>query len=122
MAIDPKARTVTLSYAGGTVTGVLGLIEYIFGAQQLRWTAPSLPPSTPGGPTRRKYGSRQRSSAAGGKTMTLRLSNGETWQLRYTGTAIKFIDAVLTKSVPGRVVQAWTPRGTIYGQQIGDLA
>jgi hypothetical protein len=54
--------------------------------------------------------------------MTLRLNNGETWQVRYTGTTIKFLDAVLAKSTPGRVIQAWTPRGTIYGPQIGELA
>lgn len=122
MAIDPKARTVTLTYPGGTVTGVLGLIEYIFGAQQIRWTPISQSPTTPGGNTRRKYGSRQRSSAAGGRSITLRVDTGKTWQLRYTGTTVKFLDAVVVKSVPGRVVQAWTPRGTIYGPQIGELA
>ena len=121
MAIDPKARNVTLSYEGGTITGSLGLIQYVFGEQTLSWDITGLPPSAPGGNSRRKYGSRQRSAAAGGKVMFLRLNTGDAWTVRYTGTAIKFIDAVLSKSIRGRVIQAWTTRGTLYGPQIGEL-
>jgi hypothetical protein len=121
VAIDPKARTVTLSYPGGTVTAVLGLIEYIFGTQTIGWQTLAGPALTPGGRRRRKYGTRQRSAAAGGRVMNLRLDEGHVWQVRYSGTDLDFISAVISKTVPGRVKQAWTPRGTIYGPQLGVL-
>ena len=122
MAIDPKAREVTLTYPGGTVTAKLGIIQAIFGPQQIRWNALSAGPALPGGNTRRKYGTRQRSSAAGGRQMFVRLDSGEVWSVRQTGTVIKFIDAVIARSAPGKVLNVWTPRGTIYGPQAGELA
>jgi hypothetical protein len=121
MAIDPKARTITLTYPGGSVTAVRGLIEYIFGAQQVSWEDPIGPATTPGGNRRRKYGTRQRSAAAGGRVMTLRLDEGHEWDVRYAGTDLDFLAQVIAKATPGKVLQAWTPRGTIYGPQLGAL-
>lgn len=121
MAIDPKARSITASYPGGTVTGTLGLIEFLFGPQQTQWIAISGEAPAPGTRRKRKYGTRQRSSAAGGEPLYLRIADGTVWAVRITGADMDFIDQVLTKTEPGAVLSAWTDRGTIYGPGFAEL-
>ena len=121
MAIDPKARTITASYPGGTVTGTLGLIEYLFGPQQTEWIQISGEPPVPGTRRKRKYGTRQKSAAAGGEPMHLRIADGSVWTVRVTGADIDFIDQVLAKTNPGTVLNAWTDRGTLYGPGFAEL-
>lgn len=122
MAVDPKARNVSAAYPGGTVTGTLGLIEYVFGPQKSEWEAISGEDPRPGITRRRKYGTRQRSQAAAGHAIHLRLSDGSVWTVRVTGADIDFIDQILTKAKPGTVLNAWTDRGTLYGPQMVELA
>lgn len=110
---DPNAQLVTLSYPKGTVTGTLGLMTYLFGTKIGSWVDNSVPPATPGGRRRRKYGSRQRSNARAGKPMFLRLKDGGVFSVRITGTDLDFLPHL--EAVGDKVVNAWTPRGTIYG-------
>jgi hypothetical protein len=49
--------------------------------------------------------------------MHLQLSDGFTWTIRIAGADIDFLDYILAKTTPGRVKQAYTARGTIYGPQ-----
>jgi hypothetical protein len=98
------------------MTGAVGLIEFLIGPQNLLWTPSSLPAGT-SGRRRRKYGTKQRTSAAGGREMNLELSDGNTWRVRVAGADLDFLDFVLAKTTPGKVKQAYTARGTIYGPQ-----
>lgn len=121
MAGDPKARLVTVSYQGGTMTASLGLLEYLLGPLKLSWKAPGGGTSASGA-RKRKYGAKQRARALGGKVMNLKLLGGKTWQVRYTGADIDFVDNILTKVGEGLVLQAYTERGTMYGPQFPEDA
>lgn len=121
MATDPKARLMTVTYPGGSMTGTVGLIESLIGTQSLVWTAPALAPGV-SGRRRRKYGTTQRTTAAGGREMNLMLSDGFTWKVRIAGADLDFLDYILSKTTPGRVKSAYTARGTIYGPQFTEAA
>jgi hypothetical protein len=110
MAIDPNAMQQTISYPGGTVTGALGLLKYIFGDVVPVWTR------GPQGGGRRPYGSRQRSNAAAGEPIKLRLITGEIYSVRVTGEHWRFIDQVIANS-SGTISEVYSERGTIYGPQ-----
>jgi hypothetical protein len=116
MAGDPKARLVTVAYQGGTMTATLGLLEYLLGDLQLSWQKPS-DSTNHAGRRLRKYGARQRAAARGGRVMNLSLINGDSFQVRITGTDTDFIDFVLARIGEGLVLNAYTQRGTIYGPQ-----
>jgi len=116
MAADPKARLMTVTYPKGSMTATVGLVEFLLGAQNLRWSESSLP-ALPGGRRRRKYGTKQRATAIGGRELKLKLSDGGTWTVRVTGADIDFLDYVLARAGTGKVLSAYTARGTIYGPQ-----
>lgn len=117
MAVDPKARKVTLSYEGGTATAPLGLFQSIFGNFQPRWT-----PTVSGingitGRKRFKYGRRQRALASGGRELFVVTDQGEEWTVRVTGEDNAFIDQILARADNNKVLNVYTKRGTIYGPQ-----
>jgi hypothetical protein len=116
MAADPKARLVTVAYPGGTMTATIGLLEYLLGDLKLSWRAPS-DSTNNAGRRLRKYGSRQRARARGGRVMNLALLGGGVWQVRITGSDIDFVDFILARVGEGLVLNAWTARGTEYGPQ-----
>lgn len=115
MAIDPKARYATVSYAGGTASAPVGVLEAIFGDLNFVWQKIS-DGVGPAGVRRRKYGLRQRTNARAGKPVQVMLADGSVWTVRVTGADIDFVDEFLSQA-GGNVLKAWTPRGTIYGPQ-----
>jgi hypothetical protein len=119
MAVDPKARLNTISYAKGTVTGPRGLLEYLFGGASFNssWLESTNPLDNLTGRRRRKYGTRQRSSARAGEPMQLVLKNGEVYTVRITGTHTRFIDEFLAKGGGLNVANVYSERGTLYGPQ-----
>jgi hypothetical protein len=116
MATDPKARRITVAYPKGTMTATVGLVEYLLGEQKLVWTNSSSG-TTVDGKRKRKYGSKQRALALGGRPMSIVLDNGETYTARVTGADLDFIDFVLARVEENKVLNIYTPRGTIYGPQ-----
>jgi CO dehydrogenase/acetyl-CoA synthase delta subunit len=119
MATDPKARTMVVSYEGGSVAAAQGLLEFLFGAQQPEWGAGSIG-TTQLGRKRYKYGSRQRSNAAGGEQVFLDCGEEGVFSVRVTGDVVDFIE----KMLPGtgtRVKRAYTRRGSIYGPTLPNL-
>jgi hypothetical protein len=121
MATDPKARRITVAWPKGTMTATLGLIEYMLGDQKLVWQAPGGGTGA-GGARKRKYGAKQRATALGGRPLTIVLDNGEAYTARVTGADIDFIDFVLAKIGENKVLNIYTPRGTIYGPQFPEEA
>lgn len=119
MATDPKARTMVVSYEGGTVAAAQGLLEWLFGAQQPQWGAGSVG-TTQLGRKRYKYGSRQRSNAAAGEQVFLDCGDEGVYSVRVTGDIVDFIAKMLTKT-GDRVKRAYTRRGSIYGPTFEDL-
>lgn len=116
MATDPKARRITVGYPKGTMTATIGLIEYLLGEQKLVWTN-NTSGTTADGKRKRKYGSKQRALALGGRPMSIVLDNGETYTARVTGADLDFIEFVLARVEENKVLNIYTPRGTIYGPQ-----
>lgn len=119
---DPKARKITVGYPGGTMSATIGLVEFLLGAQRLVWTLP-VEGETADGKRKRKYGSKQRATARAGRPMTLVLDNGDSYTARVTGADMDFITFVLAKVRDNKVLNIYSPRGTIYGPQFPeDLA
>jgi hypothetical protein len=114
MVKDPKARTMTLSYTGGTVSAAQGLLEYLFGEQAApTWGGGSIG-TTQLGRKRYKYGTRQKTNAAAGQSVFLDCGDDGVYSVRVTGNIVDFIDKVVAKT--GETVKrAYTRRGTIYG-------
>jgi hypothetical protein len=119
MASDPKARTAVLSYSGGTVSGALGLLEFLFGEVQASWQ-PNSTSESQTGRKRYKYGTRFKSNAAAGQQVFIDLGEVGTYALRVTGTVTDFIDAILPKT-GDKVKRIYTRRGSVYGPTFADL-
>ena len=119
MATDPKARTMTVAYEGGTVSAALGLLQYLFGNLEPAWGAGSVG-TTQTGRKRYKYGSRQKSNAAAGKQVFLDLTDGKTYSVRVTGNVVDFVDAILPKT-GNTVARVYTRRGSEYAPTLEDL-
>lgn len=117
---NPKLKLNTLTYPGGTVTAARGLLEYLFGdlTTTVSWLAPAHAASAVSGRRRRKYGTRQKSSARAGEAMKIVLDNGEVYVVRVTGTHTDFIDTILAKVRRGKVANLVSERGTEYGPQL----
>lgn len=116
MAIDPNLRRVTMTYEGGKFTARYGLIKFLLGNIPLQWLQTTSGTSSSGRRIR-KYGTKQRASAAGGEEVTLQLLDGTSWKVRVHGAMIDFIDYVLRSAIGAKVANVWTERGTIYGPQ-----
>jgi hypothetical protein len=112
MASDPKARITTVSFEGGTVSGAIGLLEWLFDLEKPTWGAGSVG-TTQTGRKRYKYGSRQRNNAAAGQEVFLDLGEEGVYSVRVTGNVVDFIAAILPKT-EDRVKRVYTRRGSIY--------
>jgi hypothetical protein len=121
MATDPKARRITVGYPGGTMSATIGLVEYLLGAQKLVWSKPTSG-ETADGKRKRKYGTKQRATALSGRPMTIVLDNGESYTARVSGADIDFIEFVLARTEENKVLNIYSPRGTIYGPQFPEEA
>lgn len=113
MARDPKARRITLSYSGGTVTAALGLIQYIFGTTNPTWGGGTTA-TTPSGRRRYKYGTRQKANAAAGKQVFVDLGEQGVYSVRVTGDVVDFVEKAVAAS-SNRIKMIWTKRGSVYG-------
>ena len=100
-----------------------GLFKYLFGEElKLSWQNPIAGVDPVSGKKIYKYGRRQKSLAAGGRVVNLRLDDGKVYQVRISGEDNAFIAYVLAKSEPGVVEGAWSRRGTAYGPQFPEEA
>lgn len=112
MAVHPGNQLLTLSYAGGTVTGAKGLLEYFLPVGNMQWT-----PQSGGANGKRKYGTIQRSQARPGRIHYIKLTNGETYTVRVTGTSIKFIDKIIASGSQDKIAAVYTQSGTKFARQ-----
>jgi len=119
MGQDPKARTITVAYEGGTVSGALGLMQWLFGTSEPKSGAGSIG-TTQLGRRRYKYGSRKRDAAASGKQVFLNCGEEGTYSVRVTGDVVDFIEKALPK-VGNRVKTIYTKRGSEYGPTLPNL-
>ena len=117
MATSPNARLQTVAYQRGTATAPKALIAYLFGQNVggLAWTTSRDPADPVTGRRRRKYGTKQRSSARAGEAMQVVLDNGETYCVRITGSHTAFIDFFLAEGLGTKVLNVLSERGTVYG-------
>jgi hypothetical protein len=120
MAIDPKARHITVSYKGGHVTLTYGLFLFLFPGKKLEWKDPTPPAGGGLGRRTRIYGSRKRSAALGGNIRTLRLQDESDWQVRVAGADLDFISNFVQKA-GGKVIMVYSRRGTIYAPQFSEV-
>ena len=120
MAIDPKARSITVSYSGGHVTLSYGLFLFLFPGKKLEWKDPTPPGGGGLGKRKRIYGSRKRSAAAGGLIRTLRLQDDTDWQVRVSGADLDFISNFVRKS-GDKIIMVYSRRGTIYAPQFAEV-
>ena len=115
MAVPPvDARETILTYDGGTVSGTYGVLKALFKAPSFRWVKPK--GTTPSG-RRKQYTHRMRALAEAGQPVTVKLTNGESWQVRVTGPMIDFIDKVLADGKGDNVMAIYTARGSHYGPE-----
>lgn len=110
MAADILRRNMTVNYTKGSCTGAAGLIEFLFGPQDLVWGGGE------DGPRKRPYGSRQRSNAAAGEPIVIELTGGDQYTVRVTGTHKRFITEVCIPN-QDKIEQVYSERGTIYGRR-----
>jgi hypothetical protein len=111
MAIkDPKARIGAIKYPKGRVAGALGLLEAIFGENDI--AAPNEIRTDSRG-RRRLVNLRNKASAAGGKQVIIDLKSGESYQLRYSGTLVDFQLGAVPKMDRGKVLSYSTARGKL---------
>ena len=117
VAVNPNARLQTVAYQRGTATAPKALIAYLFGQNVggLAWTTSRNPADPVTGRRRRKYGTKQRSSARAGEAMQVVLDNGETYVVRITGSHTAFIDFFLAEGLGSKVLNVFSERGTMYG-------
>ena len=117
MTIDPKLRLNTISYPGGTCTALNGLLTHLFGSDStvLAWRANTNAVNPVTGRRRRKYSTRQRSSARAGQVMQVVLKSGEKYSVRVTGTHTAFIDYFMAEGAGDKIANVYSQRGTEYG-------
>lgn len=117
MTIDPKAKLSTVSYRGGTCTATNGLLTHLFGSESnvLAWRPNTNAVNPATGRRRRKYSTRQRSSARAGQPMQVVLKAGETYVVRITGSHTSFIDFFMAEGAGDKIANVYSQRGTEYG-------
>ena len=129
MAIDPKAKVMSVTYDGGRATATLGLLEELFGSQTLTWTAPTAGSfvrephqrervigegSKPvkGSTVQKKgYVGRLASNNASGNPATVYFSDGTSWEVRYAGPFAKLVKAITSGAAKDKIVQIVSERG-----------
>lgn len=141
MALDPKARKVALNFPGGSLTASVGLLEAIFGpdmggaggtesTKQISVTGHSRV-RVIGGPstnvaansyTLTKYPSIDKSGAAGGEAIALRVA-GKSWTARLSGSHQDFVAFLKTTTLALSGPLFWfSEKGKQYGPISGTAA
>ena len=105
---DPKARMAAVKYQKGRVAGCIGLLEHIFGENDV---VPPTEIKLDSRGRRRLVNLRNRCSAAGGKQVYIDLKSGETFMLRYTGSLVDFQLGAVPLMDRTRVLSYHTARG-----------
>ena len=114
---DPKAKQVTVSFKGGTVTGTRGLMDFLFPTRVPSWL-----PNGEAGFGKRPFGSKQADNRAAGRLLKLVLTdNAGTFSVRVTGTDTNFLRAFLGEGNVDKVLMVYTEAGTIYGPQYSSI-
>lgn len=133
MALDPKARDVTIPYPGGSCSCTRGLAEVLFGTDlaPLETTPVSTNVSVRshqrvrviGTPaitvnahnyTYEKYPTASTSLAEGGQPCMVTLNDGSSWTIRVSGPLNEFATFLKDKTV-GTGIFFHSQRGTKYG-------
>jgi hypothetical protein len=119
VAKDPAAEIGYLSYKGGTMAAPRGLLTALFGGT-VGWKDPRAASGTPGGPRRRLFGSKQRTSARSGKLTYIKLANDAgTFSCRITGATMDFVGELVVKT-GSKIEEVYTARGSLYTRQFLD--
>ena len=107
-SMDPKSKRSAVSYTGGRVVGALGLLEYLFGANDV---ASGYTVKVDARGRRRLTGLMNRTAAVGGKQLLIQTKDGKEWQVHYSGTLVDWALHGVPK-LNASVVSAWsTARG-----------
>lgn len=137
MAVDAKARKLTLSFKGGSVRGPVGLLEAVFGDQKIDAAMQGEEQTVtvkghtrirvigqPGKSiaantyTRTRYPSGHAGGPAGGEPIRI-LANGDWWTLRLTGnheSFNEFLGGLIDADDAGSNSIYWkSEKGTSYG-------
>lgn len=105
---DPKARRGAVNYTGGRVVGAIGLLEYLFGTNDV---SASYVVKVDSRGRRRLGGLLNKTAAIGGKQIILDTKDGDRYQLHYTGALVDWALNGAPKLNLG-VVNSWsTARG-----------
>jgi hypothetical protein len=136
MAVDPKARIQTVSYKGGRATAALGILEKLFGTQNLSWTTPNAGTFTRPGttrqriiggpsrpvkastPRRKSWVGRNASPNGTGQSATVYFTDGSQWEIRFSGPFTDLKSAIANGSVANTVSQIMTERGATANKGI----
>lgn len=105
---DPKARRAAVNYTKGRVIGALGLLEYLFGANDV---AASYAVKVDSKGRRRLGGLLNKTAAIGGKQLIIDTKDGDTYQLHYSGALVDWALSGAPKLDADKVLSWSTARG-----------
>lgn len=105
---DPKARRAAVNYTGGRVVAALGLLEYLFGTNNVV-AGYAVKVDSKG--RRRLGGLLNRTAAIGGKQIIIDTKAGDTYQLHYSGALVDWALSGAPKLDAGKVLSWSTARG-----------
>lgn len=105
---DPKARRAAVNYQGGRVVAARGLLEALFGTDDV---SASYVVKIDSRGRRRLGGLLNKTAAIGGKQIIIDTKDGDTYQLHYSGTLVDWALHGAPK-LNGGVALSWsTARG-----------
>jgi hypothetical protein len=138
MTVDPKARRMTLTFEGGSLTASKGLLEAVFGPELVRAPAGAAVlvqrdaterSDYPGGPktavkgsnfTLKRYGSPNASGSSGGEPILLYVG-GSPFTARLSGSHQAFCEYLKNSTWASGNDAYWrSQHGTSYGPFHGD--
>lgn len=105
---DPKARRAAVNYAKGRVVGAIGLLEYLFGTNDL---TENYVVKVDSRGRRRLSGLMNKTAAVGGKQIIIDTRDGDKYQLHYSGALVDWALSGVPKLIPGRALSWSTARG-----------
>jgi hypothetical protein len=134
--MDPNKRRLTIPFNGGSITGSLGLLEFLFGERLVAEQLGKKTAVTRRAHSRRRviggdsssvagaeyeltsYGARGSSQASGGEPVRV-LADGDWWTLRLVGSHEAF-DKFLKRGgfAGGKIVLWQSEKGTDYGPYV----
>jgi hypothetical protein len=105
---DPKARRAAVHYNKGRVVGALGLLQYLFGNDDV---AAGYQVRVDSRGRRRLSGLLNRTAAIGGKQIIIDTKDGQTYQLHYSGSLVDWALSGVPKLDASKVLSWSTARG-----------